>query len=90
MAWHENRILETFFAPVLEVPSYLGHAGFRWPAAQRLDAESRSGRNHSLYVSDAEPYALYTWPKSIFWMMCFAVVAGLILLAREGHEGELV
>ena len=48
------------------------------------------GREHSLYVSDAEPYPLYTWPKSIFWTMGFAVVGVFILMAREGHVGELV
>jgi len=90
VAWQENRILETFFAPALDAPSYLGRAGFRWPAAQRLDAEARSGRDHSPYVSDAEPYPLYTWPKSIFWTMVFAVVAGLVLIAREGSAGQLV
>jgi hypothetical protein len=90
VAWHENRVLETFFAPVLDVSSYLGRSGFRWPAAQRLDAASRSGRDHSLYVSDAEPYPLYTWPKSIFWTIDFAMVAGLVLMAREGYAGQLV
>jgi hypothetical protein len=90
VSWHENRILETFFAPALDVHSYLGRAGFRWPAAQRLDAAARSGRDHSPYVSDAEPYPLYTWPKSIFWTMSFAMVGVFLLMAREGHTGQLV
>jgi VanZ family protein len=90
VAWQENRILETFFAPALDAPSYLGRTGLRWPAAQRLDAEARSGRDHSPYVSDAEPYPLYTWPKSIFWTMVFAMVAWLVLKAREGSAGQLV
>ena len=31
-AWRENRILETFYEPALDRPTYVSRAGFRWPA----------------------------------------------------------
>ncbi len=40
-AWQENLILEKFFAPVLDAPSFLSKSGHRWPDAQRSDAEQR-------------------------------------------------
>lgn len=40
-AWRENRILEQFFAPVLDTPTYASKQGNRWPAEQRADAASR-------------------------------------------------
>ena len=40
-AWSENLILERFFAPVLDTPSYALPAGARWPADQRADAARR-------------------------------------------------
>ena len=41
-AWRENRILETFYAPVLDTATYVSRAGFRWPAEQRVDVERRA------------------------------------------------
>src|SRR5262249_57312308 len=34
-AWRENRILEAFFAPVLDTPSYPSLMPARWPVQQR-------------------------------------------------------
>lgn len=61
-AWRENRILETFYAPVLETPTYADPAGHRWTAAQRADAAARVGGALQPYASDAYAYPLYTWP----------------------------
>ena len=48
-AWRENRILETFYAPVLDTPSYVSRAGFRWPVEQRVDMERQAaGRRTAL------------------------------------------
>ncbi|MEO8678511.1 MAG: VanZ family protein, partial [Vicinamibacterales bacterium] len=60
-SWEENRILETYYAPVLDAPSYVSPTGHRWPAAQRRDAESRAAGDHGPYVSHAEPYAILPW-----------------------------
>jgi hypothetical protein len=61
-AWRENRILEKFYAPVLETPTYADPAGHRWPEAQRGDAAARVGGALQPYASDAYVYPLYTWP----------------------------
>jgi len=61
-AWRENRILEKFFAPVLETPTYADRAGHRWPAEQRAEAAARVGGAAQPSASDAYAYPLYTWP----------------------------
>lgn len=63
-AWRENLILEKFYAPVLDNPTYADRTGHRWPSAQRADAAERGGRNTSPQVSDAYPYPLYVWPTN--------------------------
>ena len=71
----ENLILEKYYAPVLDTPSYISAQGHRWPPEQRADAESRSGPGYMIYVSDAEDYPILVWPKWIFWL----VIAVLLL-----------
>ena len=82
-AWGENRILERFFAPVLDTPSYAAPAVSRWPplatvarsaevAAQREDAEKRRPAENTEYVSHAEPYPLFPWPRGAFWLAAIA------------------
>jgi hypothetical protein len=61
MAWRENLILETFYAPVLDTPSYAG-AGHRWPPEQRAEVESRPDLDRAPTVSDAYRYPLLIWP----------------------------
>ena len=61
-AWRENRILEKFYAPVLDSPTYAGRTGHRWPAAQRVDAGERGGSKASPYASHDYAYPLYVWP----------------------------
>lgn len=60
-SWQENRILETYYAPVLDTPSYVSLTGHRWSSEQRQDAESRVAGQRGPYVSDAEPYAILPW-----------------------------
>jgi predicted amidohydrolase YtcJ len=58
-AWRENRILERFYQPVLDMPTYASARGNRWPDAQRADAAARAGgadliiRNARIYTLDA-------------------------------------
>jgi hypothetical protein len=61
-AWRENLILEKFFAPVLDAPSFDSASGYRWPAAQRADAELRAADDGRPYQSDAQPLRIYAWP----------------------------
>ena len=61
-AWRENRILEKFYAPILEAPTYAEPLGHRWSDEQRADAAGRPGVDRAPSVSDAYPYPLYAWP----------------------------
>jgi hypothetical protein len=82
--WHENRILEKYYAPVLVTPSYHAKTGSRWPDEQRhnaelaarLSAEETLGR--ASYVSGSNPATIYTWPRGTYWM---AVGLAAMLLA---------
>ena len=86
-AWAENRILETYFLPVLTTPSFYGKSGQQWPAAQRADAEMRARGAPSAYMSDAEPYAIHTWPKWIVWMTTLSGAVGFALWGRDAAQG---
>jgi VanZ family protein len=88
-AWLENRILEKYYAPVLDTPTHEG-AGHRWPVEQRADAESgaRTVATTEPYVSDAYPYDVYPWPKEVFWIVIGLGAAGTLSLARQRkHSG---
>jgi hypothetical protein len=63
-AWRENRILEKFYAPVLDSPTYADSAGHRWPDSQRADAAGRTSGKDIAAVSDAYRYPLYVWSRS--------------------------
>jgi len=90
VAWRENVILETFFAPVLDNPTYASQTGLRWPPEQRADAARRTARMVGPYESDAEPYPIYTWRASFFWTGLIAVAgAGLLGLAVAHDEPPL-
>ena len=60
-AWRENRILEKFYAPILDAPTSSGTSGHRWSAEQSADATSRPGVDRAPSVSDAYRYPLYVW-----------------------------
>ena len=59
-AWRENLILETFYEPILDAPSYAG-AGHRWPLEQRAEIESRTDVDRAPVESDAYRYPLLIW-----------------------------
>jgi VanZ family protein len=83
-AWRENRILERFFAPVLDTPAYNAPTGHRWPAAQRADAERRvAGRAADAFVSAAFPYPIYAWPPWAVWLAALGVAAPLWLAGNR-------
>ena len=83
-AWQENLILERYFAPVLDTPSYAGKAGHRWSPAQRADAEARGGQSlRGTYISDAYPYRILTWNRTLFWATAAGVIAALLITASR-------
>jgi VanZ family protein len=82
-AWRENLILERFFAPVLDTPSYASPAVNRWPSEQRTDAEARASQLAEPFVSDAQVYPLYPWPRWIFLTSSFLAAAALGYAPRK-------
>lgn len=83
-AWNENRILEKYYAPVLDTPSYISATGYRWPEAQRADAEQRAALQRAAhpgvaYVSEAYPYPIFTWPTNVYWATVGALIAGVVM-----------
>jgi len=80
VAWRENLILERYFAPVLDTPSYVSATGHRWHPDHRRDAEARaSAVTAEPFVSAAYPYPLYYWPPGLVWIVA-ALPAALLWL----------
>jgi hypothetical protein len=74
-AWYENLILERYFAPVLDTPSYVSRTGHRWGAEHRSDAEHRfaAAAPTTDYESQAQPAAIHIWPKNTYWPIVLAL-----------------
>jgi hypothetical protein len=97
-AWHENLILERYFAPVLDASSYVSRTGHRWPPVQRADAERRSRAGSeaaaSTFVSRAQgEFPIFTWSKALFRTLTYggALViagAGMVLGRRERRSAR--
>ena len=60
-AWCENQILEEFYAPVLDAPSYVSATGHRWPESLKVEAEEKAAGDRAPYVSHAEQYPILVW-----------------------------
>ena len=57
-AWRENRILEKFYAPLLELPAV--NAEYRWSPEQRSLTADAAARAHGVpYVSQAQALPIY-------------------------------
>jgi hypothetical protein len=86
-AWKENLILEKYYAPVMDTPSYVSRTGHRWSPAQRADVEARRtagqrARPSATYVSAANPYPIYPWHPAWVWIAAAAAAAALLAAAR--------
>lgn len=82
-SWNENRILEKYYEPVLDTPSYVSKTGHRWPPEQRSDAAARVAAARPVggaFVSTANTYPIDAWPKVPFWIAVL-VVAGAIIMS---------
>jgi hypothetical protein len=82
-AWHENLILEGFFAPVLDARTYASEKALRWPAEHRADAAARAVPAPA-FVSGAAPRQILAWPKPAYWSVVGVVAALLVLPAARG------
>jgi beta-lactamase superfamily II metal-dependent hydrolase len=89
-ARHENLILEKYYAPVIDTPSYTSPTGHRWPASQRADANSRTGPGFMIYDSDALPYPVVTWPKRLFWTVVGTLTLMVLLSTRRARARPAV
>lgn len=72
-AWMENLILEKYFEPVLDTPSYVSRTGHRWSAEQRQSVQSLAPGNDPAFVSQANPYPIYTWSRAVFWIVSIVI-----------------
>lgn len=81
-AWLENVILEKYFAPVLDTPSYVSRTGHRWSPEQRASIQSRAGGADANYLSGANPYPIYAWPRGVFWLLA-VTMAGAIWIGTD-------
>jgi hypothetical protein len=79
-ARQENLILEKYYAPVLDSPTYISATGHRWPPEQRAHAEQLPGPGFMIYESDALTYPVVTWPQTVFW---FVVAVAILLTLRR-------
>jgi hypothetical protein len=77
-AWRENLILERFFVPVLDLPTYASPHGNRWPPEQRADVANRAAATGS-FLSGAEPYPILAWSHTAFWFGAWAIAAALVV-----------
>lgn len=83
--WKENLILERFFEPVLQFPTYSTPKGARWPPDQRANVEARELVHDGPYVSDANPYPIYTWSPVVFWLVVTGLIAAVVfVIVRAG------
>jgi hypothetical protein len=82
-AWIENRILEKYYAAVLDTPSYVSRTGHRWAPEQRADVESRAPAKDVAYMSEANPYPIYDWPRGLFWIASLGAAATVWLVGTR-------
>jgi VanZ like family len=87
-AWCENLILEKFYGPVLDTPSYVSRTGHRWPPAQRTDAQQRvaaapmpSPQTYESLADAAEGHHfIRIWPRALYWVAVIAIIGGILLV----------
>lgn len=86
VAWRENRILEKYFTPVLNIRTGSTFV-YRWPPEQRLEMSARSSNDRQPYVSEALPVPMFKWRKGPFWILVAAVTCAIVspclLLERQ-------
>ncbi len=78
-AWRENLILERFFVPILDFPTYASPNGNRWPPEQRADVANRAAATDS-FLSTAEPYPILAWSHTAFWFGAGAIAVVLLVV----------
>jgi VanZ family protein len=75
--WRENRILEKYYGPVLDLRVGSTFA-YRWPPDQRTDMARRTAADRQPYVSAALPVPIFKWPKALFWAVVTTVACAIV------------
>jgi hypothetical protein len=75
VAWYENRILETYFRPVLEASPAPGTAGYRLAPEQIAAVDAARAHGTDPFSSDAEAAPIYLWSRGLFWGIVSALAA---------------
>lgn len=75
-AWFENRILERYYAPALDV-RLAGGAPARWTDDQRAGVFEKAGAPDGSFISEAHPLPIYTVRRGIAWGCGLALTAGV-------------
>lgn len=81
-AWFENRILEKYYAPVLDIPN----AGYRWPDEHRADSERRYNAGGAPPPSNFQSMAdvaegrhfIRLWPAARVWGAALLIVIAVL------------
>jgi VanZ family protein len=84
-AFKENQILETWFAPVLDFPTYLTPETERWPPERKAAVAEEVVPGAEPFISDASPIPIYTWSRAAFTIAASALV---MLFAISGFVAQ--
>jgi hypothetical protein len=84
-AWKENRILETYYDPFLDLHSFGSGERHRWAPEQRREVEAGAGAASSAYVSGAMLDRIHTRPsKGTLGAVTTLLAVALAVLSRRG------
>lgn len=84
-ALKENQILETWFAPVLDFPTYLTPETERWSPEQKAAVAEKVVPGAEPFISDASPIPIYTWSRAAFAIAASTLV---LLFAVSGFVAQ--
>lgn len=85
VAWRENRILEKYFTPFLDLRSFTSGQLHRWPPEQHAEVEAgRAGARGADYLSPAGGSRVAIWPpRTVFWTVVLTLAVGLVVGSLE-------
>jgi len=79
VAWHENLILERYFAALLDAASSGGATGHRLAPEQLADVDARRAHSNAPFISDAEAMPIYIWSPIVFWTIIGGLSAAALI-----------
>lgn len=79
----ENTILERYFSPVLDTPSYVSKSGHRWSSAHRAAASEAVKLGGADFTSEPYPYPIFLWSPWAVWGVAIAMAGALAYRGRR-------